>query len=57
MIFDVRISSVGFEGKDRVLVVAGCVTEDIVNLLIEKYGNAANIIDIERVTCDGCDEE
>lgn len=51
MKFDIYVSSIGFEGKDRKLVSAECVTEDIIKLIIEKYGNAANRIEIDLVEC------
>ena len=49
MEYYIKIVSVGFEGKDRTLIKAHNVSEDIAKLLIDKYGNAANRISIAKV--------
>ena len=57
--YDIKIVSVGFDDKNRVLVDACCVSEELVKILIDKYGNAANKIVIEDAECCRlcCEEE
>lgn len=51
--YNIKIVSVGFDDKNRVLVDACCLSEELVKILIDKYGNAANKILIENTEC-GC---
>lgn len=57
--YDIKIFSVGYDDKQKVIVDACCVSEELVKILIDKYGHSGNKIDIENTECCClcCEEE